>query len=283
MIYLNGKNKTIASIRADIKNGATIEDFTNFFGVSNQEFLDALKKKIGNGLREYTFLLNKNEKKRKGTTENKAEVKKEEMKQIDRNIKEQPTNNREIELEAMIESLTEEHTKISKAFEKIDAEGSENKAKQEEVRIQLQDYLTKVSGLKEELEVLMETKRKIDITAEKTLEALTLTEEKLNLAKKELEEYRVVQLYYDASGLSHIPVETAKEQVTALYVDLSDDEDYSCYPAKDIKAVATILTAVATLKNAGKKYIVATEKCTENIRNMLEYWLATNEGGLESA
>lgn len=284
-LYINGISKDLRTIRELIKDGSTAEQIAKPFNCSTETLLEALQVKTGVKFKEYKRDLIRNEGRSKRKTT--IEIKRKEVGNMSENaekekvelIEEETTKSHE---EFLIEQVQKQETsifglreKLALANEKVIETETAKDATQQEVQVcykQFQEIQSKLGELQKKFAnqvSLLDGRRK---EAEELSLKIAQETEKLSRLNQELEMYKTIEVYSDESGL-HVSNEDYlpdKETILEIICELADDEKVAQYKFETIKKMAEMKAAITLMEIAGVKYSVSAEKCSEEIKELLQ-------------
>lgn len=300
MLYIKGRRLSLKQIRVYIKEkGWTALDFSEYFNVSEEEFLEVLKEITKSYYDSYRRDMEKNKK-------DKSKLKRGERQMETPKVAETQETSETYEttpIFANIPTECEEETKPEASeLDVISMKISiarENFDKEENIYRELAGSYQNIQGAivlknaellkyEEEVEKARRALAKLHETENDIEEKMYASLDKKIMFEKELEEleqqYKAAQttfIYFDTELRTSLPlpegVEVTDEMLRTKRNELLDYEACEDVSAKVLKAVASILCMVEALTAASFKAEIAEDRCNDDVAIALEL---LNESGV---
>ena len=304
MLRINGREKAIKNIRREIKYCATPQDFADYFGVSEEEFMTHLSKRLGQTFQTYKRELEKNKKKKRSTKTNPSEesvmeeasvaeitavVEKENSEEVisdERVSTEEELIQNEIEkvtksLEDVLLEQEKANTRISSLNANIEVyqqKQEELSKEREEVAKKLEELTKKVKSCEGTIQSLTK-ERNYFVKRDAILsEEIRVFESMLTQAQANLEALHKVNINCTKDGItvSQSGFEPSEEDVEIKYMELSKMDSMDDYSVKQVRMAARILCIMELLEVMEMQYSIAYEEGTTVIWGITEIALMQN-------
>lgn len=280
MLYINGKQKPVPTIRTDIKKGATVSDFADFFEVSEKIFLEKLEVRLpSETYSEYVGLMEMNQERREKLQKRrnlkpKTEKSEEEVVKSFSKFHEGNEEIRVKELETTIAECNEKIAELQMQIDKNKLEQDEIVNEIEAVKGKLQEYIEQVKIEQSKLTKLRNRKSEKEEEHNQIMHSIEEQSEVLENAETELDSYQkvVITLYDSSIQISKEGIEPLSEEVEGKFLELSDTEPFADYSARNLRKAAEILCAIENIALMGLKYTVEYDKY-ETVKEIVEEFL----------